>query len=473
MHKLLLEPPRDLVPIAREHRRRAAAVVEADERVRDDEPALGQVVAGCRERHGRLESRHVVVGEVADDRLAERFGLLERDDARPGADERVPPQPSLLHRLEQEAGATLAAQAEIGAERRQEVGRDLGRRHRHRLPAVAIPRLLDALLRAHGPTGHEHLAFDAVREGLGDAVVETDAVGNLVARATGETGPPKLALFAHLDVVGLAVSHIADDGLLSVHTLVPAPAAVAYGQRVEIRAATGVVPGVIARRSSDAEKIEWSNLYVDIGARSAKEARALVAEGDPMVLFAPPVELAGGRIASRSLDNRAGVYVALEAFRRLGGEGIAVVAAAHEELGGHGAQVASASASTRGRARPRRHLRHRRPVAAMCTTPAPTVSAEARRSSVGPTVHPRVFELLVDAARAEGIDYTVETGAKTATDADSVFASRDGIPTGVVSIPLRNMHSPIEIVELADLEATIRLVVAFAKLLEPGASYAR
>ena len=91
----------------------------------------------------------------------------------------------------------------------------------------------------------------------------------------------------------------------------------------------------------------------------------------------------------------------------------------------------------------------------------------------GPTVHPRVFELLVDAARAEGIDYTIETGAKTATDADSVFGSRDGIPTGVISIPLRNMHSPIEIVELADLDATIRLVVAFAKLLEPGASYAR
>jgi putative aminopeptidase FrvX len=337
---------------------------------------------------------------------------------------------------------------------------------------VAIPRLLDALLRAHGPTGHEHLAFDVVRDGLGDAVAETDAVGNLVARATGETGPPKLALFAHLDVVGLAVSHISDDGLLSLHTLVPAPAAVAYGQRVEIRASTGPVPGVIARRSSDADKIEWSNLYVDIGARSGEEARALVAEGDPMVMLAPPVELAGGRVASRSLDNRAGVYVALEAFRRLGGEGIAVVAAAHEELGGHGAQVAS------HRLRPEVAL-------ALDVTYATDVPSgdvhDAGAHSLGggpaifrgPTVHPRVYELLVQAARAEGIDHTVETGSKTATDADSVFASRDGIPTGVVSIPLRNMHSPIEIAEIADLEATIRLVVAFAKLLDPGASYAR
>ena len=80
----------------------------------------------------------------------------------------------------------------------------------------------------------------------------------------------------------------------------------------------------------------------------------------------------------------------------------------------------------------------------------------------GPTVHPRVFELLAEAARAEGIGYTVETGSKTATDADLVFASGEGIPTGVVSVPLRNMHSPIEVVELADLEACVELVVAFA-----------
>ena len=337
---------------------------------------------------------------------------------------------------------------------------------------MAIPPLLDALLRAHGPSGHEHLAFGAVRSALGDAVVEADAIGNLVARPAGATGPPKLALFAHLDVVGLAVSHIADDGLLSVHTLVPAPAAVAYGQRVEILTAAGVVPGVVARRSSDPDKIEWNNLYVDIGTRSGEEARALVALGDPMVIVAPPVELAGGRVASRSLDNRAGVYVALEAFRRLDGEGMALVAAAHEELGGHGAQVAS------------HRLRPEVALALDVTYATDVPSGDPHDAGAhtlgggpaifrGPTVHPRVFELLVQAARAEEIEYTVETGSKTATDADSVFASRGGIPTGVVSIPLRNMHSPIEIVELADLEATIRLVVAFAKLLEPGASYAR
>lgn len=336
---------------------------------------------------------------------------------------------------------------------------------------MAIPDLLDNLLRAHGPVGHEHLAYDVVRgavEGIG--TVETDTVGNLVVRSG--DGAPRLALFAHLDVVGLAVSHIAEDGLLSVHTLAPWRPAIAYGQRVEIQASGGLVPGVVARRVRDKEKIEWEQLYVDIGAADGEEARALVAPGDPMVAVAPPVELAHGRVSSRNLDNRAGVYVALEVFRRLEGSGVAVVAAAHEELGGEGARVAA------------HRLRPELAIAIDVTYATDTPAGEVHEGGHhvlgggpaifrGPAIHPRVFELLVQAAKAEGVEHTVETGAKTHTDADSVFGSRDGIPTGVVSIPLRNMHSTIEIVELADLEACIELLVAFAGLLGPELDLAR
>lgn len=340
-------------------------------------------------------------------------------------------------------------------------------------PRVALPRLLDDLLRAHGPVGHEQLAHDVVRaavEGVGK--VETDSVGNAVVRGAGETGPPALALFAHLDVIGLAVAHIGDDGLLSVHTLARSRAALAYGQHVEIRTDTGSVPGIVGRRVDDSEKVEWEQLYVDIGAADGDEARTLVSPGDPIVVRAHPVELAHGRVASRSLDNRAGVYVALEAFRRLGGARVAVVATAHEEVGGAGATVAAHSL---------------RPEVALALDVTYATDAPGREASGagahalgggpaifrGPTVHPRVFDLLVRAADAEGIAYSVETGSSTATDADAVFASRAGIPTGVVSIPLRNMHSPVEIAELADLEACVRLVVAFARLVEPGADWRR
>ena len=336
---------------------------------------------------------------------------------------------------------------------------------------MALPELLDQLLRAHGPSGHEQLAFEAIRDAVGDvAEIETDSVGNLVAHRQGDG--PLLALFAHLDVIGAAVAHIADDALIAVHQLGSWRANVAYGQRVEIRTKDGAVHGVIARKVKDNEKVEWSQLYVDIGAKDGEEARSLVAPGDPMVLVAPPLELANGRVASRTLDNRAGVYVALEALRRAEGANVAVVAAAQEELGAHGAMAAAHG------------LRPDVAIAIDVTyaTDVPGDDSATGGHHVlgggaaifrGPAVNPRVFELLVEAAREEGIDHTIEAGAKTYTDADVTFASREGIPTGLVSIPLRNMHSPIEIVQLSDLEACVRVLTAFAGRVRPDESYAR
>jgi putative aminopeptidase FrvX len=336
---------------------------------------------------------------------------------------------------------------------------------------VALPETLDALLRAHGASGHEHDAYDAVRDAVGDvAEIETDAVGNLVARRRGEG--PLLALFAHLDVIGCAVAHVGDEGLIAVHQLGSWRANVAYGQRVEIRTASGAVPGVIARKVKDNEKVEWTQLYVDVGAKDGEEARTLVQPGDPMVVLAEPVELANGRAASRSLDNRAGVYVALETLRRAEGANVAVVAAAQEELGAFGAQAAAHA------------LRPDVAIAIDVTYATDVPGDEATTGGHhalgggtaifrGPAVHPRVFDLLLEAAREEGVPHTVETGMKTYTDADVTFASRDGIPTGLISIPLRNMHSPIEIVDLGDLEACVRLLVGFAARLQPGETYAR
>jgi putative aminopeptidase FrvX len=336
---------------------------------------------------------------------------------------------------------------------------------------MAIPALLEALVRAHGPSGHEQLAFDAVREAVGDvAEVETDSVGNLLARRRGEG--PLLALFAHLDVVGLAVAHVPESGLIPVHRLGTWRSSVAYSQRVEIQTRNGTVPGVIARRVKDNEKVEWDQLYVDIGARDGDEARALVAPGDPIVLTAPPLELANGRITSRSLDNRVGVYVAVEALRRLDGVNVALVAGAHEELGSSGARAAAYA------------LEPEVSVVVDVTYATDVPAGDANEAGDhrlgggpaifrGPAITPQVFELLVQAAEAEGIAHTIETGMKTYTDADDTFFLREGVPTGVVSIPLRNMHSPIEIVELSDLVACIRLLVAFAGRLQPGATYAR
>jgi endoglucanase len=336
---------------------------------------------------------------------------------------------------------------------------------------MAVPKILEALLLAHGPSGHEQLAFDAVRDAVGDvAEITTDSLGNLVARRQGDG--PLLALFAHLDVIGLAVAHVPDDALIPVHLLGGWRASVAYAQRVEIRTKDGVVPGVIERRVKDNEKVEWDQLYVDIGARDGDEARSLVAPGDPIVLLAPPLELANGRIVSRSLDNRAGVYVALETLRRLEGKNVAVVAGAQEELGHPGARAAAYA------------LRPDVAVAIDVTYATDVPAGDANQAGDhrlgggaaifrGPAINPAVFDLLVEAAASEQVPHTIETGMQTHTDADDTFSSRAGIPTGLISIPLRNMHSPIEMVDPADLEASVRLLVAFAGRLQPGASYAR
>ncbi|HUH16109.1 MAG TPA: hypothetical protein VML35_09520, partial [Gaiellaceae bacterium] len=266
---------------------------------------------------------------------------------------------------------------------------------------MSVPETLDALLRAHGPSGHEHLAFDAVRAAVGDvAEIETDAVGNLVARRRADS--PLVALFAHLDVIGLAVAHVPDDALIPVHRLGGFRANVAYGQRVEIRTKTGTVNGVVARRVKDDEKVEWGQLYVDVGARDGEHARELVAPGDPIVLAGAPLELAHGRIASRSLDNRAGVYVALEALRRIEDVDVAVVAGAQEELGHQGARAAA------------HRLRPDVAIAIDVTYATDVPDEDANEAGAhglgsgpaifrGPAVHPRLFELLVEAAEAESI----------------------------------------------------------------------
>ena len=339
---------------------------------------------------------------------------------------------------------------------------------------MAVPDLLDALLRAHGPSGHEHLAHDVVRDaaaGIDGAEVETDAVGSVVVRRGGSGGGPLLAIFAHLDVVGLAVSHVRHDGLLAIHSLGTWRPIVGYAQRVEIRTRAGLVAGVVAAASKEDEQKEWRDLLVDVGARDGPDARRLVRPGDPMVVVAPPVELANGRVASRSLDNRASVYVALEALRRLAEEpaaaDVAVVASAHEELGHAGAAAAAY------RLQPDVALALDVTYATDVPAGDPEEAGDHRLGGGpalfrGPAINPRLFDLLLAAADAEGIAFSVETGMKTFTDADDTHASRGGVATSLVSVPLRNMHSPIEVVDLGDLEAAIRLVVAFARRLEPG-----
>jgi len=339
-----------------------------------------------------------------------------------------------------------------------------------------VPGLLDKLLRTAGPSGYEAAAAAVWREEASFAALSADGIGSSVARVG--DGAPLLAVVGHIDEIGLVVRHIDERGFIWFGTIGGWDPQILVGQRVEIQTKDGPVTGVVGRKpmhllDADARKkvVETKSMHIDVGASDREEAARLVRVGDPVVIECEPRRLAGGRIVSRSMDNRLGAYVALEALRRCHQRGplrasFAAVAAVQEEIGLFGARTSAFS------------IRPDLAVVVDVThaTDAPGVEEKELGSHDlgsgpviyrGSTLSPRVFELLVETAEGSGIAHTVgATGSSTGTDADAVQFARSGVPTGLVSIPLRYMHSPVEMVDLADLEATVELVAAFAERID-------
>jgi endoglucanase len=323
------------------------------------------------------------------------------------------------------------------------------------------------------------------REAAGEfADVSGDAVGNSIARVAGTGDGPLLALFGHLDEIGLTITHADDGGNLSFRGLGGWNAPVLQGQRVEILTRDGRVPGVIAakreprRKRDDKRPVEIEDLHIDIGARDAEDAWSAVRRGDAAVLVGPPVELRHGRIVSRALDNRLGAYIVLEAARRVAGAGgapgdVVAVATVGEEVGDFlGARAASFA------------LEPAVAIAVDVTWASDVPGGDPKDYGEqklgdgaailrGPYVLAALHDLLVETAEAEGIAHCIEVSTgRSQTDADAVNVSRAGVPTGVISIPLRHMHTPGEICDLADVEACVALVAAFAKRLGPDTDFA-
>jgi putative aminopeptidase FrvX len=382
-----------------------------------------------------------------------------------------------------------------------------------------FPQVLRDLLAARGPSGYETApaaVWRAAAEAFG-AKVEIDVVGTPSARVSRDTpnpspppgGPRRLVVMGHIDEIGLIVTHIDDEGFLWFRGVGGWDPQILVGQRVVLGTRAGELVGVIGKkpihllRDEERKKVaEVRDLHIDIGARDGEQARALVRVGDVAVIDGDPVELPNGRIASRALDNRLGSFVALEAARLVaqgsgGGSGdadrgrqdgggdagggpadgaeweLVAVAAAQEETTFGGSRTSAFSLE---------------PDAAIVVdvthaTDAPGIEVKESGKhplgsgpvlSRGSTLHPRMFELLHDTAEREGIPFTVEAiGRNTGTDADAVHLSRGGVPTALVSIPLRYMHSPVELVQLTDVHAAARLIAAAARTLGADASFTR
>jgi putative aminopeptidase FrvX len=260
---------------------------------------------------------------------------------------------------------------------------------------------------------------------------------------------------------------------------------VLVGQRVRLQSQDGEVAGVIGKKAihvmepEERKKVsEIKSLWIDIGARDADEAKGMVRVGDVGVVYQDLLELPNDRIASRSLDNRMGAFVVLEALRLLSEEEgvnaeVVAVASVQEEIGLYGARGAAFGLD---------------PEAAIAVdvthaTDTPGVSKNENGDhplGSGPVIKratnlsPIVSDGLIAAAEEAGISYTLEADSRsTGTDADAIQFTRAGIATGLVSAPNRYMHSPNEMVELGDLEDCARLVSVYIKGLGPDTDFVR
>jgi putative aminopeptidase FrvX len=351
-----------------------------------------------------------------------------------------------------------------------------------------VPALLLDLLRARGPSGYERAPAQVWCEAASAfAEASTDTVGTalaLVASSGAQEPVKRLLALGHIDEIGLIVSHIDDEGYLWFRTVGGWDAQVLVGQRVTVDTKQGPVSGVIGRKpihllkEEDQKKVaDIREMHIDIGASDGEDARARVRVGDVAVIDCEPAELPNGRLTSRALDNRVGSFVVLEAARLVAEAGgakweLAAVAAAQEEITFGGSRTSSYAL---------------RPAAAIVVdvthaTDAPGIDVKQSGKhelgsgpvlTRGSTLNESLVELLVRTAEEEKIPFTLEASARaTGTDADAVHISRSGVPTALVSVPLRYMHSPVELVQIADVLAAARLIAAAAMRLEAESSFA-
>jgi endoglucanase len=345
---------------------------------------------------------------------------------------------------------------------------------------------LERLLDAPGPSGFEVRPARVWREEAETfaADVSVDVGGNSYATVN-PGGSPRVMLAGHIDEIGLQVTYVDEKGYLYVDEIGGWDPQVLVGQRVVILGKNGDVAGVVGKKAihlmtPDDRKMasETKKLWVDVGASSAEQVAELgVRVGDPMVLDQRMMRLAGDRIVSRAIDNRIGAYVVLEALRLLADAPpvahVTAVATSQEEIGysGGGARTSAFALE---------------PDVALVvdvtfSTDVPDIEKKELGEhnvgggpvlSRGSAPHDAVFEMLSQVADAEGIPYTVQASPRsTRTDADGIYLTRGGVPTGLISVPNRYMHSPNELVAIADLRATAELIAAFIRKLEPETDF--
>jgi len=344
---------------------------------------------------------------------------------------------------------------------------------------------LRRLVNTPSPVGHETRGQRVWLDYAEPFADETfsDAYGNCVA-VLNKGGSPRLMLAGHADEIAMAVNYIDDDGYLYVRKMGGVDAAITKAQRVVIHTRNGPVKGVVGNVAPHLMKLEAEpkppkihDLFIDIGAGKRKEAEKLVRVGDPITLVDEFDMLRGDLAVARAFDNRIGTFAVIEALRllkeskaKLHAE-VCAVSNVQEEVGLLGARQIAYSLQ---------------PGVALVVdvthaTDYPTVSKMQHgdvKIGHGPTIthggcnHPEVVTRIEQVAKAKKIPLQHEAMSNTSgTDTDAIFWTRGGIASGLISLPNRYMHSPVEVVSLKDLEQIPQLLAGFAQSLKKGEQF--
>lgn len=335
------------------------------------------------------------------------------------------------------------------------------------------------LLRTPSPTGFETAGQRVWAKYVAKFAdsVENDAYGTAWATLKGKSKKPKRVMIeAHADEIGFIIKHITKEGWLRIDRVGGSDTATARGRKLDILGDKGTVRGIIGNTAihlrkdslADEKAPKIHELYVDVGASSDKEVAALgLRVGHPAVYSDSAEEFGKDRICGRALDNRLGGFIIAQVIARLSKKRanatIIAVNAVQEEIGGYGAKMAA----------------HRlMPDVAIVldvthATDTPgiehAIHGEVKLGG-GPAIthgtcnHPNVMKRIISIAAAKKIPLQHESSSRySGTDTDVIFDVREGIPSGLISFPLRYMHSIVEMCQLSDVEKTIDLVTGFVE----------
>ena len=339
-----------------------------------------------------------------------------------------------------------------------------------------VKELLRKLSDAHGVSGCEGSIRDIIRAEVAGSVdeIREDSMGNLIAVKRGDDFSIMLA--AHMDEIGLMVQYIDEKGFIRVVPIGGWFGPVLYTQRVILHGKNGPVMGVLGakpphmlKEEERKKEIKIEDLFVDVGAASEEEVKSLGIEiGTPITIDREFADLAGNRVTGKALDNRVGVAMLIRALQRMESpHTVYAVFTVQEEVGLKGAKVSAYS------------LNPDCAIATDVTIPGDHPGIEKKDASVemgrGPVVSivnasgrglisdPRMVAWLRETAERKKIPCQVEVGTGGNTDATIIHLERGGIPSVPLSIAARYIHSPVEVVDMGDIEAAIQLLVEALK----------